>query len=87
MTVEGLPHMNVIERWLRGEVVNNTVGITTYGGPFHGRTRIVELDEQGRPPARQRARGSRKSPPTDAWHVYCCDREGSPGWLACNGWM
>ena len=70
MSVEGLPHGDVIERWLRGEVVDNTVGIRTHGGPCHGRTRIVELDEQRRPPARQRARGLCKSPPTEVRHVY-----------------
>ncbi|MGW0946512.1 hypothetical protein ACWD4O_28760 [Streptomyces sp. NPDC002623] len=79
---EGLAHMELIERWLHGEVVDNTVGIRMRGGPFHGRTRIVELDEQRRPPARQRALGSLKRPPADAWHVYVA----TPAPDAAAGW-
>ncbi|MEU4172752.1 hypothetical protein AB0F46_38430, partial [Streptomyces sp. NPDC026665] len=60
----------LIARWVRGEVVDNTVGIKVRGGPFNGRTRIVELNERHQPPQRQRARGSRKHPPIDVWHVY-----------------
>jgi hypothetical protein len=44
--------------------------IRVRGGSFHGRTRIAVLDESGQPPTRQRARGSRKLPLTDVWHVY-----------------
>lgn len=39
------------------------------GGLFHRRTRIVELDEGHQQP-QQRARGWRKHPPADGWHVY-----------------
>ncbi|MFD6825165.1 hypothetical protein ACFWC5_33115 [Streptomyces sp. NPDC060085] len=63
-------HLALIARWVRGEVVDNTVGIKMRRGPFNGRTRIVELNERHQPPQRQRARGSRKHPPIDAWHVY-----------------
>lgn len=62
--------MELIGRWLRGEVVDGKVGIEVQGGPFHGRTRIVVLDESGQPPTRQRAHGSRRHAPTDVWHVY-----------------
>jgi hypothetical protein len=82
MSVEGLPHMQLIERWLRGEVLHNTVGIRMRGGPFHGRFRIVELDDQRHPPARQRASGSRERPPADAWHVYLA----TPAPDAAAGW-
>lgn len=49
--------MKLIHRWLAGEVVNNTVGIKLTGGPFNGRTKIVQLDRDGLPPARLRASG------------------------------
>ncbi|MEV3858132.1 hypothetical protein AB0J38_27865 [Streptomyces sp. NPDC050095] len=82
MSDEGDEHLQLIARWVHGEVVNNRVGIKVHGGPFHGRTRIVELDEHRQPPAQQRARGSRKHPPTDAWHVY----ELKPATDATAGW-
>lgn len=63
-------HLDLIARWVRGEIVDNTVGIKVRGGPFNGRTRIVELDQRDQPPQRQRARGSRKHPPVDVWHVH-----------------
>ncbi|MER5880385.1 hypothetical protein ABT119_31255 [Streptomyces sp. NPDC001910] len=63
-------HLALIARWVRGEVVDNTVGIKVRGGPFNGRIRIVELNERHQPPQRQRARGSRGHPPIDVWHVY-----------------
>jgi hypothetical protein len=63
-------HLGLIAQWVRGEVIDNTVGIKVRGGPFNGRTRIVELDERHQPPQRQRARGSRKHPPINVWHVY-----------------
>lgn len=66
----------------RGEVVNNTVGTEVRGGPFHGRTRIVELDEHHQPQPRQRARGVHRHPPADVWHVY--DLTPAPGTAA--GW-
>jgi hypothetical protein len=62
---EETAHLRLIRRWLRGEVVNNHVGIRVRGGPFDGRIRIMPLDESGRPPARTRSRRSGQ-----VWHVY-----------------
>lgn len=70
MSGEGSEHLDLIARWIRGEVVDGKVGIKVRGGPFRARTRIVVLDESGWPPTRQRARGSRRHPSVDAWHVY-----------------
>ncbi|MFJ3672520.1 hypothetical protein ACIPSE_39285 [Streptomyces sp. NPDC090106] len=44
-------HLALVRRWLAGKAVNNTVGIKIVGGPFNGRTKIVELDQSGLPPA------------------------------------
>ncbi|MEW1569736.1 hypothetical protein AB0454_43280 [Streptomyces sp. NPDC093509] len=76
--------MRLIHRWLVGEVVNNTVGIKLNGGPFNGRTKIVQLDQDGLPPAQLRARGGRGQEPWDpaARHVYVPVRasDTSAGW-------
>ncbi|MFF3412314.1 hypothetical protein ACFYW8_40465 [Streptomyces sp. NPDC002742] len=75
-------HMELIDRWLRGEVMDGKVGIKVQGGPFHGRTRIVVLDESGQPPPRQRGRGSGGHAPTDMWHVH----EHTPSLGTTAGW-
>ncbi|MGW2115163.1 hypothetical protein [Streptomyces zhihengii] len=64
--------MKLIHRWLAGEVVNNTVGIKLTGGPFDGRAKFVQLDQDGLPPARLHARGGRGQTPGNpaAWHIY-----------------
>ncbi|MFE9121337.1 hypothetical protein [Streptomyces sp. NPDC007172] len=64
--------MKVVHRWLAGEAVNNTVGIKLTGGPFNGRTKIVQLDQDGLPPARLRARGGQGQGPWNpaARHTY-----------------
>lgn len=74
----------LIHRWLAGEVVNNTVGIKVTGGPFNGRTKIVQLDQDGLPPARLRARGGRGQAPGNpaAWHTY----EAVPAPDTAAGW-
>ncbi|MER6781935.1 MULTISPECIES: hypothetical protein [unclassified Streptomyces] len=76
--------MKVVHRWLAGEVVNNTVGIKLTGGPFNGRTKIVQLDQDGLPPARLRARGGWGQGPWNsaARHIYAPVR--APG--APAGW-
>ena len=76
--------MKLIHGWLAGEVVNNTVGIKLTGGPFNGRTKIVQLDQDGLPPARFRARGGQGQRPwnPDARHIYTLVR--APGTSA--GW-
>lgn len=79
--------MQLIDRWLAGEVVNNTVGIEIVGGPFHGKTRIVSLDPDGAPPSRFRGRPSLKSLAGSAyvpgWHAYAATRSSSApaGWI------
>lgn len=35
--------MRLIQRWLRGEIVDDAVGIRLRGGSFDGRIRIVDL--------------------------------------------
>ncbi|WP_329249302.1 hypothetical protein OG223_18010 [Streptomyces sp. NBC_01478] len=70
MSGEHGDHLELIARWVGGKIVDGKVGIRVRGGPFHGRTRIVMLDESGQPPTRQRALGSRRHPLTDVWHVY-----------------
>ncbi|MFD7491196.1 hypothetical protein ACFV8T_02075 [Streptomyces sp. NPDC059832] len=64
--------MKPIHRWLAGEVVNNTVGIKLTGGPFSGRTKIVQLDQDGLPPARLRARGGRGQGPGNPAARHIC---------------
>ncbi|MFD8323931.1 hypothetical protein [Kitasatospora purpeofusca] len=65
-------HLALIGRWLAGETVNNTVGIKVISGPFHGRTKIVELDQSGLPPAGFRCRPGRTPGPWSpaAKHIY-----------------
>ncbi|MGW8327478.1 hypothetical protein ACWGLE_06195 [Streptomyces sp. NPDC055897] len=64
--------MNVVHRWLAGEVVNSTVGIKLTGGPFNGRTKIVQLGRDGLPPARLRSRDGQGQGPWKpaARHTY-----------------
>ncbi|MFK0046020.1 hypothetical protein ACIQU4_18260 [Streptomyces sp. NPDC090741] len=72
MEAEDSEHMKVVHRWLAGEVVNNSVGIKLTGGPFNGRTKIVQLDHDGLPPARLRARGGQGQGPSNpaTRHTY-----------------
>lgn len=72
MGAEESEHVKLIHRRLAGEVVNNTIGIKLTGGPFNGRTNIVQLDQDGLPPARLRARGGRGQAPGNpaVWHIY-----------------
>ncbi|GIG56048.1 hypothetical protein Lfu02_04200 [Longispora fulva] len=72
MATDEPEHMTLIQRRLAGDVINNTVGINIIGGPFDGRTRIVDLGEHGTPPARLRARRGLPDPPADrtGWHTY-----------------
>ena len=69
-------HLALIRRWLAGEVVNNTVGIKMVGGPFNGRTKIVQLDQAGLPPAGFRGRPGRAPGPWNptARHTYLAVR-------------
>ncbi|MFI6874896.1 hypothetical protein ACIBL6_15795 [Streptomyces sp. NPDC050400] len=48
-----------IKRWLVGELVNNTIGIKDVGGPFHGRTELVQFSADGTLPTSLRASGGR----------------------------
>ncbi|GAA3281039.1 hypothetical protein GCM10010260_84340 [Streptomyces filipinensis] len=84
MEAEDSEHMKVVHRWLTGEVVNNTVGIKLTGGPFNGRTKIVQLNQDGLPPSRLRARGGQGQGPWNpaARHIYTPVR--APG--APAGW-
>ncbi|MFD4134986.1 hypothetical protein [Streptomyces goshikiensis] len=82
---ENSEHLALIRRWLSGETVNNTVGIKIVSGPFNGRTKIVELDQSGLPPAGFRGRPGR-TPGT--WnsagkHTYLAVRapDTSAGWI------
>lgn len=77
--------MKLIHRWLVVEVVNNTVGIKVTGGPFNGRTKIVQLDKDGLPPARLRARGGlgQTTGNPAAWHIYTA----SPAPDTAAGWV
>ena len=85
MGAEDSEHMKLIHRWLVGEVVNNTVGIKVTGGPFNGRTKIVQLDRDGLPPARLRARGGlgQTTGNPAAWHIYTA----SPAPDTAAGWV
>ena len=85
MAAEASEHMILIHRWLAGEVVNNTVGIKLTGAPFNGQTKIVQLDQEGLPPPRLRARGGRGQGPWNpgARHTYTAVRapDASAGWI------
>ncbi|MFF7279720.1 hypothetical protein [Streptomyces griseorubiginosus] len=62
MAAEESEHLQLIHRWLAGEVVNNHVGIKVVGGPSNGRTKIVQLGPDGTPPAQFRTSGGRAEP-------------------------
>lgn len=87
MGVQDSEHIQLIGRWLAGEVVNSTVGIKIVGGPFHGKTRIVSLDADGTPPSRFRGRLSLRTLATSTygpgWHAYMAARSSSApaGWI------
>lgn len=70
---------------LAGETVNNTVGIKVVSGPFNGRSKIVELDQSGLPPASFRVRPGRASEPWNsaAKHIYLPVRvpDTAAGWI------
>ncbi len=78
-------HLALIRRWLAGETVDNTVGIKIVSGPFHGQTKIVELDQSGLPPAGFRGRPGRTSGPWNsaAKHIYLAVRapDAPAGWI------
>ncbi|WP_418955206.1 hypothetical protein [Streptomyces tritici] len=78
-------HLVLIRRWLAGEIVNNTVGIEIVDGPFTGRTKIVELDQTGLPPAGFRGRPGRAPGPWNpaTKHAYKAvrDPDTSAGWI------
>ncbi|MFD8825739.1 hypothetical protein ACFV1C_25725 [Streptomyces sp. NPDC059605] len=82
---ENSEHLTLIRRWLAGEIVNNTVGIKIVGGPFDGRTKIVELSQAGLPPAGFRGRPGRAPGPWNpaAEHTYLAVRapSTSAGWI------
>ncbi|MFB8351935.1 hypothetical protein [Streptomyces niveus] len=82
---ENSEHLALIRRWLAGETVNNTVGIKIASGPFNGRTKIVELDQSGLPPAGFRGHTGRTSGPWNsaAKHIYLAVRapDTSAGWI------
>jgi len=82
---ENSGHLALIRRWLAGEVVNDTVGIKIVGGPFNGRTKIVELNQRGLPPAGFRGRPGRAPGPWNpaAKHTYKAVRSSdtSAGWI------
>ena len=65
MSTDESAHMRWLRRVLRGDVVNNEVGIRLRGGPFDRRIRIVPVDAIGRPPSSVRGRRSERT-----WHVY-----------------
>jgi hypothetical protein len=65
-------HLELLRRWLRGEVVNGHVGIRVHGGPLDKRTKIVQLDGQGEPPERLRSRRG-----GGEWHLYLLTGEAS----------
>ncbi|MFI9787316.1 hypothetical protein ACIHEI_27995 [Kitasatospora sp. NPDC051984] len=69
MSTDNSEHMRTIDRWLAGEVVNNTVGIKVVGGPFDGQTKIVLLGEDGRPPAVIRASDGPAGPSRHAYEA------------------
>lgn len=71
MAAEESEHMQLIRRWLAGEVVNSIVGIKVVGGPFNGRTKIVQLGPDGAPPAQLRTSGGRAGPDH---HIYAAVR-------------
>ncbi|MFJ1796590.1 hypothetical protein [Kitasatospora griseola] len=82
---ENSEHLTLIRRWLAGEIVNNTVGIKIVGGPFNGRTKIVELDQTGLPPTGFRVRAGQAPGPGNpaAKHTYLAVRapDTSAGWI------
>jgi hypothetical protein len=73
-------HQDLIRRWLAGEVVGNQVGIKIVGGPFDGRTKIVGLDQNQKPPPGFRASGGPVGP---IRHLY----EVAPSSSAASGWI
>ncbi|WP_432089645.1 hypothetical protein [Streptomyces sp. bgisy095] len=85
MKDETSEHLALIRCWLAGEVVNDTVGIKIVGGPFNGRTKIVELDQSGLPPAGFRGRPGRATGPWNpaVKHTYLAVRapDTSAGWI------
>ncbi|MBC9719539.1 hypothetical protein H9Y04_44300 [Streptomyces sp. TRM66268-LWL] len=82
---ENSGHLAFFRRWLAGETVNNAVGIKIVGGPFNGRTKIVQLDQAGLPPAGFRGRPGRAPGPwnPDIKHTYLAVRapDTSAGWI------
>lgn len=79
MAAEDSEHMKTVNRWLAGEIVNNTVGIRVVGGPFEGRTKIVHLRQDGTPPSPLRASGGPAGPTR---HVYEAVRSDAlAGWI------
>ncbi|MFJ7906769.1 hypothetical protein [Kitasatospora sp. NPDC096204] len=80
MGTENSKHRKTIDRWLAGEVVNNTVGIKVVGGPFDGRTKIVLLQPDGTPPTPIHASGG---PAGATWHTYEAIRSAPTraGWI------
>lgn len=73
-------HMKAIDRWLAGEVVNNTVGIKVVGGPFGGRTKIVLLGQDGTPPALLHASGGPAGPTRHAYEAVR-STDSRAGWI------
>ena len=59
------PHMELIRCWLRGETVNGHVGVRLRNGAWDGKTKIVQVDDEDRPPERLRVRRGGGN-----WHVY-----------------
>lgn len=66
MGTDNSEQRKTINRWLADEVVDNTVGIKVVVGPFDGRTKIVPLGQDGKPPALIRASGG----PAGPRHAY-----------------
>jgi hypothetical protein len=78
MAADGEKHLLWITRLVRGELINGQVGIPLRGGPFDGQVRIVQLDDEGNPPATTRGRRG-----SDLWHRYRLVVEGP----SCRGWV
>ncbi|MEU9859041.1 hypothetical protein [Streptomyces sp. NPDC047974] len=80
MGTDNSEHMKTIDRWLVGEVVNNTVGIKVVGGPFDGHTKIVLLGPDGTPSTPIHASGG---PAGTTRHVYEAVRstDTRAGWI------
>ncbi|MFF7543018.1 hypothetical protein ACFZCU_05180 [Streptomyces canus] len=80
MAAEESEHMQLIHRWLAGEVVNNNVGIKVVGGPSNGRTKIVQLGSDGTPPAQFRTSGGRAGPDRHLYEAVRCTNAPA-GWV------